>query len=118
MGEGWLSAPLVVALLGTVASAGVSLAIAGVYGLVRQREGFGMGDVKLLGAIGVYLGLYGVLVLFAGSIIGTVYGLIAARGNGGSLAFKFPFGPFLALAAVLVALFGPAAWGWYAGLLG
>jgi len=100
-----------------MASAGVALVIAGTYALIRHREGFGMGDVKLLGAIGVYLGLYGVLVLFVGSIIGTVYGLTAARRNGGSLGLKFPFGPFLALAAVLVTLFGPAAWGWYVGLL-
>jgi len=118
LGSGWLASPLATALAGALASAGIALAIAGAYSLLRQREGFGMGDVKLLGAIGVYLGLYGMLVLFVGSIIGVVYGVAASRGKGSSLAFKFPFGPFLALAAVLVVLFGPESWAWYLGLLG
>jgi leader peptidase (prepilin peptidase)/N-methyltransferase len=74
----WAS-PLAVSVIGAAASAGVALAIAGAYALVRRKEGFGMGDAKLLGAIGVFLGLYGVLVLFAGSIIGATYGVIAAR---------------------------------------
>ncbi len=117
LGTGLLSYPLAVSVLGALASAGVALAIAGGYALMRKREGFGMGDVKLLGAIGVYLGLYGMLVLFVGSIIGALYGVFASRRTGGSLAFKFPFGPFLALAAVIVTIWGPAAWEWYVGLI-
>lgn len=112
----WAS-PLAVSAIGALASAGVALGIAGAYALVRRKEGFGMGDAKLLGAIGVFLGLYGVLVLFAGSIVGAVYGVIAARKGGSGMGFKFPFGPFLAAGAVLVTLWGPAAWAWYVGLL-
>ena len=118
LGAGWLGSPLVASVVGMVASAGIALLIAGTYSLIRQREGFGMGDVKLLAAIGVFLGPYGVLVLFVGSIIGAAYGLIASRSKAdGSMAFKFAFGPFLSLAAVLVALGGPAAWSWYISLL-
>jgi len=116
-GEGLWASPLATAIIGAVASAGTALAIAGVYGLARRRQGFGMGDVKLLGAIGVYLGLYGLLVLFLGSVIGAAYGIISATATGRSLALKFPFGPFLALAAVIVTLFGPGMWEWYAGFL-
>lgn len=118
LGSGILASPLAVSLIGMLASGGIALVIAGAYALVRKREGFGMGDVKLLGAIGVYLGLYGMLVFFAGSILGAAYGLISSVRTGDSLATKFPFGPFLALAGVLVTLFGPASWAWYMGLLG
>jgi len=114
--SGLMASPLAVALLGCVVSAGVAFAIAGAYALIRQREGFGMGDVKLLGAIGVYLGLYGVLVLFVGSILGALYGVVGSRKKGG-LGFKFPFGPFLSLAAVFVTLWGPQVWAWYMGFL-
>lgn len=117
-GQGPWLAPVPAALIGSLSSAAVALLIAVAYASVRRREGFGMGDVKLLAAIGMFLGPYGVAVLFVGSVLGTVYGLVASRRHDGSLAFRFPFGPFLALAAVLVALYGPAVWTWYAGLLG
>ncbi len=109
---------LATSAIGAVASAGVALAIAATYSMVRKQDGFGMGDVKLLGAIGIFLGLYGVLVLFLGAILGSLYGVVAGIRSGEGFSGKFPFGPFLALASVIVALYGPAAWSWYTGLLG
>lgn len=109
--------PVATALAGVASSAGIALAIALLYEVVRKRQGFGMGDVKLLAAIGVFLGPYGVMVLFVGSVLGAVVGVWqTARGSGG-LAAKIPFGPFLAAGAVMVTAFGPAAWSWYWGLL-
>lgn len=109
--------PLLGSLVGALASAGVALLIAGAYSVVRKQDGFGMGDVKLLGALGLFLGPYGVLVLFFGAIMGALYGVIAGIRSGNGLGGKFPFGPFLAIAAVIVALVGPGLWGWYIGLL-
>ncbi len=110
--------PLVLALGGAVASAGLALGIALAYAGVRKREGFGMGDVKLLAAIGVFLGLYGVMVLFIASVLGAVVGVVhGVRSERGLLA-KLPFGPYLALGAVIVTAAGPALWSWYAGLMG
>lgn len=109
--------PLLSSLVGALVSAGVALLIAVAYSSVRKQQGFGMGDVKLLGALGFYLGPFGVLVLFGGAIIGAVYGIaVAARSDDGYSA-KFPFGPFLSVAAVLVAVGGPAMWEAYLGLL-
>ncbi|NTW29086.1 MAG: prepilin peptidase [Coriobacteriia bacterium] len=108
--------PGVSALIGASLSAGLALAIAAAYGSLRKTQGFGMGDVKLLGVIGVFLGLYGLMVFFLGSVMGAVYGVIVARRSGGSLQHKFAFGPFLALAAVLVTLFGPTLWYSYLGI--
>jgi leader peptidase (prepilin peptidase)/N-methyltransferase len=82
-----------------------------------DEEAMGFGDVFLLGAIGAYLGAWGLLpVLFLASIQGTVVGVAqvlagrATRGprDGGAPApdgfvpprHALPFGPFLALGAV------------------
>jgi leader peptidase (prepilin peptidase)/N-methyltransferase len=77
-----------------------------------------MGDVKLLGALGLFLGPYVLVALFFGSLLGIVAG-IAAASRGGSLAdTKIPFGPWLSAGAVLAAIFGPAALGWYLHIIG
>lgn len=116
LGPGLLGSPVVAALVGAAASAGISLAIAGVYAAVRRQRGFGMGDVKLLAGIGAFLGLYGLMALFFGSVMGAGFGVIAGRGQEGALRKRFPFGPFLAIAAVLSTVFGPMLWTWYSGL--
>lgn len=115
--RGLLASPLAVSALGVLIGGGVPAAIAALYSAVRGRSGLGMGDVKLLGALGFFLGPYVLLVLFVGSVLGMVGGLVAARG--GKLSEKkIPFGPWLALGAVLTVLFGPCLWAWYAGLAG
>lgn len=115
--RGLFASPLAVSALGVFIGGGVPAAIAALYSTVRGRSGLGMGDVKLLGALGFFLGPYVLLVLFVGSVLGMVGGLVAARG--GKLSEKkIPFVPWLALGAVLTVLFGPCLWAWYAGLAG
>lgn len=111
-----ISSPALSALIGAIASAGLSLGIALLYGAARKQQGFGMGDVKLLGAIGVFLGLYGMMVLFVGSVLGAVVGVVAMRRSDKGMSAKIPFGPWLAVGAVLVAVWGPAVWTWYLAL--
>jgi len=77
-----------------------------VTGKVREitipREAMGFGDVKFLAAIGAFLGWHAILfVIFAASIIGcfaALAGMFIARDRSG---VRVPFGPFLALGAVL-----------------
>lgn len=109
--------PVAFALLGSAGSAGLAALIALVYSAARKREGFGMGDVKLLAVIGLFLGLYGALVLFVASVVGAVVGVGQALRTKTGLGSKMPFGPYLAAAAVVVAVWGPAIWSWYAGML-
>lgn len=115
---GILSSPLASAIAGGLVASGISLGIALAYQGVRGRSGFGMGDVKLLLALGPYLGIYNIGVLFVGSVVGAVWGMIAARRSEEGLGAKIPFGPSLAIAAVVLAFAGPALWSWYAGLVG
>lgn len=109
--------PIASALLGAVGSAGFALFIAVAYSVARKREGFGMGDVKLLAVIGIFLGLYGVLVLFVASVVGAAVGVWQAVRSDSGLSAKMPFGPYLAAGAVVVSVWGPALWTWYAGLI-
>jgi leader peptidase (prepilin peptidase)/N-methyltransferase len=70
--------------------------------------GMGMGDVKLAGAMGVFLGLSVVPALFIAFLTGTVVGLvIMAREGSGARKKGVPFGPFLALGGIVAVLVGP-----------
>lgn len=100
------------ALLGGVAGLGFLLFLA-----VLVRGGMGIGDVKLAGVMGLFLGWPWI---FMGLVLGFLSGGLVA---GALMAFtsvtrkdKIPFGPFLALGAALTALYGEAIWAWYIGI--
>ena len=112
-GPGPLASPMANALAGAALSAGFMLAVAVVYARVRGVRGFGMGDIKLLAVMGLYLGMYTLLALLLASVAGSVWGLIAARRSEQGMRHRFPFGPFLAASAVVVALFGAPLIAWY-----
>ena len=80
-------------------------------GKVREitipREAMGFGDVKFLAAIGAFLGWHAILfVIFAASIIGCVAALAGMFISRDKAGVRVPFGPFLALGAVLWVLWG------------
>jgi leader peptidase (prepilin peptidase)/N-methyltransferase len=88
----WLAAGL--------GAAGFLLAAGFVYERLRGAEGMGMGDVKLALCMGFFLGSAVVPALFIGFITGALAGIVLmARGMGARTAL--PFGPFLALGAVV-----------------
>ena len=92
-------------VLGAVLGSGLLLAVWGVWLLVRREEGMGLGDAKMLAAIGAFLGWKGVLVsLFFAALAGAVVGLALMAFRGTDLKSKLPFGTFLALGG-LIALF-------------
>lgn len=93
------------AALGALLGAGILLAVWAAWYLIRREEGMGLGDAKMLAAIGAFLGWKGVLVsLFFAALSGSVVGLglMAWSGLGGKA--RLPFGTFLALGG-LIALF-------------
>lgn len=115
---GWLAMPLVSALVGSAAGLAASWAIAAAYNAARGRRGLGMGDVKLLGGMGLFLGPYVLMAYFIGNLLGAGWGIalaLKARGLEAG-AIEVRFGPFLAAGAVLTALAGPALWDAYLGL--
>lgn len=105
------------ALLGVLLCAGPAALLALLYWLIRKQEGFGMGDIKLLAVIGLFLGSFGVLVLPVAAVLGLVGIILMRLGNREvSVQTKIPFGPFIALASLVILTVGPAAWQWYLSL--
>jgi leader peptidase (prepilin peptidase)/N-methyltransferase len=76
--------------------------------VIAYPRGMGMGDVKLAGAMGLFLGLSvipALLVAFlAGSLVGVV---ILAREGAAGRKKAVPFGVFLALGGIVAVLAGP-----------
>ncbi len=86
--------------------------------LVIPREAMGRGDLKFLAAIGAFLGWRAVLFsLFAGSLLGSVIGLITLVVGKPVWSAKLPFGPYLAFGAVTWMFFGGFFLRWYGTLL-
>jgi leader peptidase (prepilin peptidase)/N-methyltransferase len=96
---------------------GLAAAIAGgllfVVALAYPR-GMGMGDVKLVAMMGLYLGRAVAPAVLIGFLAGAVVGvaLIASRGTGARKQ-AIPFGPFLALGGVVGLWFGDDIVQWY-----
>jgi leader peptidase (prepilin peptidase)/N-methyltransferase len=67
----------------------------------------GIGDAKLLAALGAFLGWPSLpFILAVSSMIGTVVGIGILKQRKQKLGVKVPFGPYLALAAILWLLGG------------
>ena len=87
-------------------------------GLEIPREAMGRGDLKFLAAIGAFTGWRAVLFsIFAGSVLGSFVGLLTLILGRRVWSAKLPFGPYLAVGALIWIFFGDAFLHWYAGLL-
>jgi leader peptidase (prepilin peptidase)/N-methyltransferase len=100
----------------------MALLAGGYFALAKAYPGgLGLGDVKLAGLLGLYLGWLGwrpVLVgTFAGFLLGGLLGVALLAARRAHRRTAIPFGPFM-LAGALLALFlaNPIA-SWYGSLL-
>lgn len=96
-------------VVGALIGGGVLGSVAGIYWLIRREEGMGLGDVKLLAMIGSFLGAVPAMpiVLMVSSITGAAVGIATLLGRKRGLRAAVPFGPFLALGALVYLLHGP-----------
>lgn len=100
-------------LISAVAVAGAMLALALLY-----PGGMGMGDVKMAGMLGTFLGPYAGLAVFVGALVGALLG-------GGLMAVgkmhrrtAMPFGVFMAFGGLVALFVGPGIWRYYINLVG
>lgn len=116
LGPRWLS--LGEAVIGAAFSSGSIWLVGWLYEKIRGHEGLGPGDVKMIAMIGAFLGLkLTLLTLIAASSFGAVAGgiyIIAKRKDPST--YPLPFGSFIGLAALVVAIFGKVVVGWYSSL--
>ncbi len=69
--------------------------------LAFKKDAMGFGDVKLLGAIGAFLGAPSVLfVIFGSALVGSIVGITLIAVGKSELGGKLPFGPYLSAAAM------------------
>jgi len=86
---------------------GILWLIGTVFKKTTGKEGIGEGDFELLAMIGSFLGPIGVWASvmvgsIGGLVVALIYLLITKKGRG----TKIPFGPFLALGAILYFFYG------------
>ena len=88
--------------LGMFAGAGIFLLITLLGGLIAGKEAMGMGDVKLMGALGLYFGLQSIVAIsvmaFLIGAIGSIVYMIINRKNADTY---IPFGPFIVISSVI-----------------
>ncbi len=115
-------------VLGALLGAGFFFVSAGLYFLLRKRQGMGAGDFALIAMAGAFLGLkLTLLVIFLAPLTATVYAFMRMAhhivGSGGARAsvgemlqsWEIPFGVFLSVSSLLTAFFGELLWRWYLG---
>jgi leader peptidase (prepilin peptidase)/N-methyltransferase len=104
---GWWTYPLS-ALAVAVALLGLAL----VY-----PSGMGMGDVKMGGMLGTFLGPYAALAVFLGALLGAVAGGLLMAAGKMQRRSALPFGLFMALGGVISLFVGPQFWELYVDLI-
>ena len=82
--------------------------------VMAYPRGMGMGDAKLVGMIGLYLGRAVAPAALIGFALGAIVGVaLIARHGAAARKQAIPFGPFLALGGVLGLWFGEDIVDWY-----
>ena len=113
-----LFAPLASAVIGAVVGYLLLWSVYWLFRLATGREGMGYGDFKLLAALGAWFGWEALpALLLVASASGALYGTAAILLRRQGREVPFAFGPFLALAGVLVLFLGETLDAWFA-LLG
>ena len=88
--------------LGMIVGSGAFFIITLIGGLIAGKEAMGFGDVKLMGALGIYFGLTGtIIILLMSFLIGAVLsiGLLVTKIR--KTNEYIPFGPFIVLSTFI-----------------
>lgn len=89
-------------VLGMLAGAGIFLLITLIGGAIAGKEAMGFGDVKLMGALGLFFGWVNIILIsvmaFLFAAIVSIVILIARRKK---LSEYIPFGPFIVVASII-----------------
>lgn len=94
-------------LLGMLVGAGIFFLITAIGALIYGKEALGLGDVKLMGALGLYFGFSNIIIIAMISfLIGAIIGIILIAGKIKKSDEYIPFGPFIVI-ATFISMFVP-----------
>lgn len=86
--------------------------------LIIPREAMGLGDAKLLAAIGAFLGWQAALFsVFASSIAGGAVSVVLILARKRDWQSRIPYGPYIALGAGIWIFYGQELVDWYGNLI-
>ena len=109
-------APLREAVIGAVAGYLSLWLVFWGYKLLTGKDGMGYGDFKMNAAVGAFLGWKLLpLVILLSSLVGLAFGalqMFAARGRW-EAGFRFHFGPYIAIAALIALFWGEPILRWW-----
>jgi leader peptidase (prepilin peptidase)/N-methyltransferase len=110
----WLVS-LIGALLGGLVGGGFLWLVGAVWKKLRGVDAMGLGDVKMMFAVGAILGWrLTLLSIFLGAFSGAVIGIVViSRQKDKDLQTQIPFGIFLGIGSILALLFGEQMIRWY-----
>ncbi len=101
-------------VIGALAGGGLLWGVGFIGKLALKKEAMGMGDVKLLAAIGAFLGWQAVLfTVIVSSFAGSAVGISLIALGGRKWQSRIPYGPYIALGAMFWMLWGRDWWGAY-----
>lgn len=114
---GLYSGSLLYSFLGMITGAFVFVLIRMLGKAVYKKEAMGEGDIFLAAALGAFFGLKGLFIsVFLSFLIGAVVS-VALLGSGmKQKGDEIPFGPYMAVSAVIVMFWGDIFWRLYLGL--
>lgn len=111
----WLVS-LVGAVLGAIVGGGFLWLVGAIWKKLRGVDAMGLGDVKMMFAVGALLGWrLTLLSIFIGAFAGAIIGVfVIARQKEKDFQTQIPFGIFLGIGSILSLLFGEQIIRWYA----
>lgn len=86
---------------------------------LKHTDALGGGDIKLLGAVGFFIGWQNILLaIVLGSCIALICVKFLQAIKVKEADAPFAFGPYLSIAFIITAMYGPSMISWYLGLFG
>jgi leader peptidase (prepilin peptidase)/N-methyltransferase len=105
-------------LIGLLLGGGPLFLLGWTWEKLRHVEAMGGGDIKLMGMVGSFLGWKAALLtIMLGALAGSVVGIALIVLKKHQMEKIIPFGPFLAVGAVISAFYGSDILAWYLGLI-
>ena len=93
-------------LIGGIFGYGIIWSIIFIYKVVRKKEGMGLGDAKLFGAIGFWFGWVSIpFIIFLSSITALIHVIPSLFNKSKNISSQIPFGPYIILATLIYVIF-------------
>jgi leader peptidase (prepilin peptidase)/N-methyltransferase len=101
-------------IIGFIAGGGSFYLIAVIGKTILKKDAMGGGDIKMMAMVGGLLGWKAIiLTTFIASLFGSIIGVALIRIKGREWGSKIPFGPYLALGALISLFWGKDILRWY-----